>query len=573
MAYKRLGEILVSAGELDEESLQRYLEIGKQEGKRLGEVLVDEGVLTERQIIDVLKLQLGMDSIDLTKTSITTALAELVPKNIAKQYNIVPVKTEGSTLYLAMNDPLDFKAIEAARQSSGKRIIPMLATKAGLERAIATLYGNESVNRAIDDLQTAMAASGRDKEAKESFDSGNISESASEQSAPAIRLVNSIIERGAGNGSSDIHIEPMADELKVRMRIDGVLHEILSVPKSLQNSVISRIKIMVDMDISEHRIPQDGRANVRVKGRDYDLRVSTLPTKYGEKVVIRFLEKSEALLSKQGIGLSGRHLEEYTKLIHNPNGVILICGPTGSGKSTTMYTMISELNREEVNLVTLEDPIEYDMAGVNQVQINEKVGMTFANGLRAILRQDPDIIAVGEIRDGETAQIAMRAAITGHLVLSTIHTNSSIATISRLIDIGVEPYIINSAVKGVISQRLVRKLCPVCKKPYDPTDEDLETLGMTRETYEPAKMHFYKPTGCPDCMNTGFKGRTAVFEILTLNADIKDKLRDNASESEIRQAIFKSGFKPMIDDCRRLVAEGITTVSEASRLLSSTDEG
>ena len=573
MAYKRLGEILVSAGELDEESLQRYLEIGKQEGKRLGEVLVDEGVLTERQIIDVLKLQLGMDSIDLTKTSITTALAELVPKNIARQYNIVPVKTEGSTLYLAMNDPLDFKAIEAARQSSGKRIIPMLATKAGLERAIATLYGNESVNRAIDDLQTAMAASGRDKEAKESFDSGNISESASEQSAPAIRLVNSIIERGAGNGSSDIHIEPMADELKVRMRIDGVLHEILSVPKSLQNSVISRIKIMVDMDISEHRIPQDGRANVRVKGRDYDLRVSTLPTKYGEKVVIRFLEKSEALLSKQGIGLSGRHLEEYTKLIHNPNGVILICGPTGSGKSTTMYTMISELNREEVNLVTLEDPIEYDMAGVNQVQINEKVGMTFANGLRAILRQDPDIIAVGEIRDGETAQIAMRAAITGHLVLSTIHTNSSIATISRLIDIGVEPYIINSAVKGVISQRLVRKLCPVCKKPYDPTDEDLETLGMTRETYEPAKMHFYKPTGCPDCMNTGFKGRTAVFEILTLNADIKDKLRDNASESEIRQAIFKSGFKPMIDDCRRLVAEGITTVSEASRLLSSTDEG
>ena len=573
MAYKRLGEILVSAGELDEESLQRYLEIGKQEGKRLGEVLVDEGVLTERQIIDVLKLQLGMDSIDLTKTSIPTALAELVPKNIARQYNIVPVKTEGSTLYLAMNDPLDFKAIEAARQSSGKRIIPMLATKAGLERAIATLYGNESVNRAIDDLQTAMAASGRDKEAKESFDSGNISESASEQSAPAIRLVNSIIERGAGNGSSDIHIEPMADELKVRMRIDGVLHEILSVPKSLQNSVISRIKIMVDMDISEHRIPQDGRANVRVKGRDYDLRVSTLPTKYGEKVVIRFLEKSEALLSKQGIGLSGRHLEEYTKLIHNPNGVILICGPTGSGKSTTMYTMISELNREEVNLVTLEDPIEYDMAGVNQVQINEKVGMTFANGLRAILRQDPDIIAVGEIRDGETAQIAMRAAITGHLVLSTIHTNSSIATISRLIDIGVEPYIINSAVKGVISQRLVRKLCPVCKKPYDPTDEDLETLGMTRETYEPAKMHFYKPTGCPDCMNTGFKGRTAVFEILTLNADIKDKLRDNASESEIRQAIFKSGFKPMIDDCRRLVAEGITTVSEASRLLSSTDEG
>ncbi len=572
MAYKRLGEILVSAGELDEESLQKYLAKGKQEGKRLGEVLISEGVLTERQIIEVLKLQLGMDSIDLTKASIPTALAELVPKNIAKQYNIVPVKTEGSTLFLAMNDPLDFKAIEAARKSSGKRIIPLLSTKVGLERAIATLYGNESVNRAIDELETAMDASGRDSAANvDSIDTSDQLDEANGQSAPAIRLVNSIIERGAGNGSSDIHIEPMAEELKVRMRIDGVLHEILTVPKRLQNSVISRIKIMVDMDISEHRVPQDGRANVRVKSKDYDLRVSTLPTKYGEKVVIRFLEKSEALLSKQGIGLSGKHLEEYTKLIHNPNGVILICGPTGSGKSTTMYTMISELNREEVNLVTLEDPIEYDMAGVNQVQINEKVGMTFANGLRAILRQDPDIIAVGEIRDGETAQIAMRAAITGHLVLSTIHTNSSIATLSRLIDIGVEPYIINSAVKGIISQRLVRRLCPICKKEYEPTDEELETLEMTRDKYEPAKMHFYKPVGCPDCMNTGYKGRTAVFEILTLNSAIKNKLRDNAPGSEVRQAIIDSGFKPMIDDCRRLVTEGITTVSEAARLLSSTD--
>ncbi len=571
MAYKRLGEILVAAGELDEESLQKYLEQGKREGKRLGEVLVDDGVLTERQIIDVLKLQLGMDSIDLTKTTIPTSLASLVPKNIARQYNIVPVKLEGATLYLAMNDPLDFKALEAARKSSGKRIIPLLATKVGLERAIATLYGNESVNRAIDELESAMNASGQTAAQHTGSESGEQIEDTSGQSAPAIRLVNSIIERGAGNGASDIHIEPMADELKVRMRIDGVLHEILTVPKQLQSSVISRIKIMVDMDISERRIPQDGRANVRVRGRDYDLRVSTLPTKYGEKIVIRFLEKSEALLTKQGIGLSGSHLEEYTRLIHNPNGVILICGPTGSGKSTTMYTMISELNREEVNLVTLEDPIEYDMPGVNQVQINEKVGMTFASGLRAILRQDPDIIAIGEIRDGETAQIAMRSAITGHLVLSTLHTNSSIATLSRLMDIGVEPYIINSAVKGIISQRLVRRLCPFCKKEYTPGDEDFETLDMPKESYNPAKMHFYKPVGCPDCMNTGYKGRIAVFEILTLNAAIKDKLRDNASQSEVAKAIYESGFEPMIADCRRLVTEGITTVSEAARFLSTTD--
>lgn len=569
MAYKRLGEILVAAGEIDEESLQKYLEQGKREGKRLGEMLVSNGILTERQIIDVLKLQLGMDSVELSKASIPTALAQLVPKNIARQYNVVPVKREGATLYVATNDPLDFKALEAVRKSSGSRCIPLLATKSGIERAIATLYGNESVNRAIDELETAMAAN--------PVNTVNVSEVQSEhiedengQSAPAIRLVNSIIERGAGNGSSDIHIEPQADELKVRMRIDGVLHEILTVPKQLQSSVISRIKIMVDMDISERRISQDGRANVKVRGKDYDLRVSTLPTKYGEKVVIRFLEKSETLLSREGIGLTGKHMDQYDRLLHNSNGVILLCGPTGSGKSTTMYTMITELNREEVNLVTLEDPIEYDMPGVNQVQINEKVGMTFANGLRAILRQDPDIIAVGEIRDSETAQIAMRAAITGHLVLSTIHTNSSIETINRLIDIGVEPYIINSAVKGIISQRLVRKLCPLCKKAYEPSDEELETLKINKEN-APAKM-FYKPVGCPECMHTGYKGRTAVFEILMLNAEIKTKLRDNAPDSEIRQAIADSGFEPMIVNCRRLVEEGITTVSEAARLLSTTDE-
>ena len=570
MAYKRLGEILVSAGELDEESLQKYLAQGKKENKRLGEVLISEGVLTERQIIDVLKLQLGLDSIDLTKANLPTALASLVPKNIARTYNIVPVRQDGGTLYVATNDPLDFKALEEARKSSGKRIIPVLSTKMGIQRAMATLYGNESVSRAIDELEQAMSSSAMAGDAA-AAQNGDQIEDENGQSAPAIRLVNSIIERGAGNGSSDIHIEPQADGLKIRMRIDGVLHEILSVPKNLQSSVISRIKIMVDMDISERRIPQDGRANVRVRGKDYDLRVSTLPTKYGEKIVIRFLEKSEALLSKQGIGLTGKHLEDYTRLIHNPNGVILICGPTGSGKSTTMYTMISELNTESVNLVTLEDPIEYDMAGVNQVQINEKVGMTFANGLRAILRQDPDIIAVGEIRDGETAEIAMRAAITGHLVLSTIHTNSSIATLSRLIDIGVEPYIINSAVKGIISQRLVRRLCPVCKKEYTPTDEDFETLDMPKESYQPAKMHFCKAVGCPECMHTGYKGRTAVFEILMLTSEVKNKLRDNAPAAEIRKAIFDSGFEPMIADCRRLVTEGVTTVSEAARFLSTTD--
>ena len=571
MSYRQLGQILVSAGEIDEETLQAALEQGKREGKRLGEVLKDNGTLTERQIIDCLKLQLGIDFVDLTKVKIPVDLAELVPKNIARTYNVVPVKLNGSTLFLAMVDPLNFKAIEAVRNSSKKRIIPMIATTTAMEMAISTLYGNESVNRAIDDLEHVIGSSaivglqtgGNDTVLGEG--DGN------DQAAPAIRLVNSILERGAGNGSSDIHIEPRAEGLVIRMRIDGVLHDILTVPKKLQNSVISRIKIMVDMDIAEKRIPQDGRANVRVKGRDFDLRVSTLPTKYGEKIVIRFLEKSAALLTKEGIGLTGKYLDEYNRLLKNANGVILLCGPTGSGKSTTMYAMINELNKEEVNVVTLEDPIEYDINGVNQVQVNEKVGMTFANGLRSILRQDPDIIAVGEIRDGETAEIAMRSAITGHLVLSTIHTNSAITTIDRLIDLGVEPYIINSAVKGIISQRLVRRLCPYCKKEYTPTAEDLDVLEMDPQKYEPEKMRFYKRTGCPECMNTGYKGRIAVFEILTLTADIKEKLRDKVSTGELRKAIMDSGFEPMMVNCRKLVMDGVTTVDEASRVLSTTD--
>lgn len=570
MAYRQLGQILVSAGEIDEATLQAALAQGKREGKRLGEVLIDNGTLTERQIIDCLKLQLGVDFVDLTKVKIPVALAELVPKNIARTYNVVPVKADSASLYLAMTDPLNFKGIEAVRRSSKKRVIPMIAMKSAMERAISTLYGNESVNKAIDDLEQSMRATSMGM-TEETAVPGIETTAESAQAAPAIRLVNSILERGAASGSSDIHVEPRAEGLVIRMRIDGVLHEILTVPKNLQNSVISRIKIMVDMDISERRIPQDGRTDVKIKGKDYDLRVSTLPTKYGEKIVIRFLEKSEALLSKGGIGLTEKHLEEYNRLLKNANGVILLCGPTGSGKSTTMYAMIGELNREEVNIVTLEDPVEYDIDGVNQVQVNEKVGMTFAGGLRSILRQDPDIIAVGEIRDGETAEIAMRAAITGHLVLSTIHTNSSVSTLDRLIDLGVEPYIINSAVKGIISQRLVRRLCPHCRQEYTPTAEELETLELNPKENPPEKMRFYKKNGCPECMNTGYKGRIAVFEILTLTAAIKEKLRDKASTAELTRAIMESGFEPMMVNCRNLVMDGITTVEEAGRVLGTTD--
>ena len=564
MAYKRLGDILTDAGLVSEEQIDRAVELGRKKGLRLGESLIENNIITELQLIEVLKLQLGVEFIDLTTVSIPTAMASLVPKNLARKHMAVPVRAQGDTIYLAMVDPLNFVAIEEIRTASRKKIIPMIATRSATDRAISALYGNEGVSRAIDDLQKTMGVDS-------GSDSALLINAADEDenSAPAIRLVNSILERGVSEGASDIHMEPHRGGMLIRMRIDGVLHTMLTVPQNLQSSLISRVKIIGDMDISEKRVPQDGRATVRVKQQSVDMRISTLPTTYGEKIVIRFLEKSESLLSTEGIGLKGDYLTQYNNMIRNSNGVILIAGPTGSGKSTTMYTMVRNLYSEETNLITLEDPVEYDMDGINQVQINEKVGLTFAAGLRSILRQDPDVIAVGEIRDGETAEIAMRAAITGHLVLSTIHTNSAIATLDRLEDIGVEPYLIASALKGVISQRLVRKICPNCKKPYTPTEEELAEMEITPE--EAAGMRFAKGTGCGECMDTGYRGRAAVFEMLVLNNEIKTKFRENAPHSELVEAVYRSSFHPMRDHALMLVGEGTTTISEAMRVLHSTD--
>ncbi len=599
MAYKRLGEILLSAGMITEAQLDKALKDAKAEGKRLGEFLIDKNTITEAQLIDVLRLQLGVEFIDLTKVNIPTELTQVVPKNLAKKHSVVPVKLIGDTLYLAMADPLNFVAIEEIRSASKKRIIPMIATQKAVERTVVTLYGSEGVSRAIDELSRSIGA--RD-EAEET--ARRDAEEDSVQAAPAIRLVNSIIERAAAEHASDIHMEPREDGLVVRMRIDGVLHTILTVPKNLQSSIISRVKIMGEMDIAERRMPQDGRASIRISQKDIDLRISTLPTKYGEKIVIRFLEKSETLMTSKGIGLEGEHLTLYKDLIRNANGIILIVGPTGSGKSTTMYTMISDLNTESVNLVTLEDPIEYEISGVNQVQINEKTGMTFAYGLRSILRQDPDIISVGEIRDAETAEIAVRSAITGHLVLSTIHTNSAVATIDRLMDIGVEPYLVASALKGIIAQRLVRRICPHCRKAYKASEDELRLLGIDVPAAgsdgaaglngktgglgsdgaaglnngaglageEDTGITLYKGAGCSECLHTGYRGRTAVFEILVLNTEIKNKIRGNAPHEELVDAVKRSGFKPMLDDCKRLVLDGITTVEEATRILHTTDE-
>ena len=461
-----------------------------------------------------------------------------------------------------MSDPLNFVAIEETKKISGKQIVPMISTVGAVDRAIATLYGNEGAAKAIEEMkQDVKDTSGINQNLVTSLE-----DDAGE--APTIRLVNSIIERAIVERASDIHLEARENDMLIRMRVDGMLRNILTIPLELQSSVIARLKVMSNMNTAERKVPQDGRANVRVRDKDVDLRVSTLPTIYGEKMVIRLLDKSTQQLKRSALGIDDYNNDRLNKLMRANSGVFLIAGPTGSGKSSTMSVMVRELNREEVNIVTLEDPVEYNIDGVNQVQINEKTNMTFASGLRSILRQDPDIISVGEIRDGETGEIAMRAAITGHLVISTIHTNDSVATIDRLLDIGIPPYLVASALKGVISQRLVRKICPNCRKSYTPTDEDLEILGLERKE----DMKFYKGEGCPMCFHTGYSGRTAVFEILLINGKIRKLISNSAPYAEIFEAAKQDGFRTLEDRCIELLESGDTSFEEVMRTINSTAE-
>ena len=566
MAKMRLGELLVSAGSIKQEDLDRALAIQKESGQRLGEIFIESGIITEEELIETLQIQLGIEYIDLTKVKIPVEMARIVSKNLARQHHVVPVKIQKDELYLAMGDPLNFYAIEDVKKASRKNVVPMISTAQEIEHAIMILYGNEGAAQAIADMKKEMGTSETLRD--EAFVSNQIgAEDASK--APTIRLVNSILERAVHERASDIHFEPREEDMLVRMRIDGMLRNILVIPGDLQSSVISRIKIMSGLDIAEKRVPQDGRFNVRTAGKDIDVRVSTLPTVYDEKIVTRLLDKTTGILSKEAIGLAGADLEKFEKLTTCQNGVVLIVGPTGSGKSSTMYAMINELNREEVNLVTLEDPVEYNIPGVNQVQINDKTGMTFASGLRSILRQDPDIIAVGEIRDGETADIAMRAAITGHVVLSTIHTNDSAGTIDRLVDIGVAPYLIAGAVKGIISQRLVRRICPHCRTEYTPTAEELEAAGIK----DAGDMKFYRGEGCPECFNTGYRGRIAVFEIMMMNGSIRNLILEGRSREYIKSELAKedSGYVSLHENALRLAKEGTTTLEEVRRVSNEED--
>lgn len=569
MIYTRLGDLLLAVGLITQKQLDHALSQQKITKNRLGQELIEERVITEQQLIDALRVQLGVEFIDLSSRIVDPQLAELLPKKIAQKYGLVPVLLDKDTLHIAMIDPINFMAIEEVKAATRKRVVPMISTAEAVDRAIANLYGSEGATRAIADMKREIAQSAPIAAVRtaDSFTESILGGEEDSASAPTVRLVNSILERAVLSSASDVHIEPHKHKLLVRMRVDGLMHSVMDVPGDLQPSVLSRLKIMGGMDVTERRLPQDGRAAVRLQGRTVDLRMSTLPTIYGEKVSIRLLDKDSHLLSKENIGLAGADMKKYLSLISRPSGMVLIVGPTGSGKSSTMYTMIRELNTQQVSLVTLEDPVEYNIDGINQVQINEKTGLTFASGLRSILRQDPDIIAVGEIRDGETAQIATRAAITGHLVLSTLHTNDALATLDRLMDIGVAPYIISSALNGIISQRLVRHICPDCRHAYTPTEEELFGLGL------PTGRTLYRGTGCPACFDTGYRGRTAVFEILVISHALRLLISKDARREELEQAVRREGnFVTLSEGVRQLVLDGVTTTDEARRVVASVEE-
>lgn len=549
--YRRLGEILTDAGVISQEQLSRALELQKQEKKRLGTVLMEHGFITEADLIRTLHLQLGIDFIDLSRAELDRNLAETVPEALARKHRVIPLRLEGTDLVIAMEDPLDFMAVEALRTATRRKVLPVLATREGIRRAYNLLYESQGARRAMEQME-------------EGEEEPVFAETETRNRGPVVRLVDSLLERAVSERASDIHVEPGAKKMQIRIRVDGRLVNIMEIPGRLQMPVIARLKIMGGMDVVERRLPQDGQGVFRTDGREIDLRFSSIPAIYGEHMVIRLLYRRTEMLSRKGIGLEGENERRFQKLLEYKSGVILIAGPTGSGKSSTMYTMLEELNREELHLVLLEDPVEYKMAGITQVPINEKAGMTFAHALRSVLRQDPDVIGIGEIRDQETAEIAMRAAMTGHLVISTIHTEDAISALDRLRNMGVDAYLIAGTLRGVLSQRLVRKICPSCRRKIKPEERLLDLAGIP----EDSKDTFYTGDGCPVCLGSGYWGRTGVFEILLTDKTIRDCIAEDGKRAVLRQAVKASGFLPMMIHGIQLAREGVTSLEELCRTVS-----
>lgn len=552
----RLGDILINDGVLTKEQLDKGLSYKDGSTKRLGEVLVENGFVTEEQIADALCSQLQMEKIDLSTVHIPKDILELVNQSLLKKLIVLPfeyAQGDVSVLRVAMSDPMDINAIDDISIVTNLRVEPVVSTTREILLCIDKYYGSGDV---IDAANKYAMEKIKFQENEEDLSAEDINNS------PIVQLVNTMIEQAVRQRASDIHIEPMERHIRVRYRIDGTLYERLSYSTRLLPSIITRIKIVGGMDISEKRKPQDGRITHVVDRQEYDIRVSVIPTMYGEKIVMRLTSKSAITKEKRQLGFNDEELAKFDHIFSNPHGIILVTGPTGSGKSTTLYTALSELNKADVNIITVEDPVEANIDGINQVQVNPKADLTFAVALRSILRQDPDKIMIGEIRDTETATIAVQASITGHLVVSTLHTNSAAGTITRLVDMGIEPYLIADSIVGVIAQRLARRLCPLCKKAVQASAEEKELLGVAEEK----ELTVYEPCGCSKCDNTGFKGRIGVYEIMEITPRLKKIIARKGDADEIRDISIKEGMNTLRMNASRYVIEGITSVQEMKKV-------
>lgn len=557
---KRLGDILVEAGVISAQQLQEALSKQKILGKRLGKVLVDTGMTTEDSIATTLAAQMNIPYLNLNEITIPPEVLTAIPEGIVRSHNLLPVKLDGNKLQITMVDPLDVFIIDEITFQTGYELNVGISPESQIEAAIKHYYGNsDTLQNAVDNLTAERKTEVTLDESF--FTTFDLNED--EQKVPIINLVNTIIQQAINDKASDIHIEPDEEVVRVRYRIDGILNELMKAPKTIQNELISRLKIMAQMDISEKRLPQDGRIKVKVQNKSIDLRVSSLPTVFGEKIVIRILDKSRLSLTLDQVGFDEDLLKLFKTLSSAPNGIVLMTGPTGSGKTSTLYAAINFVKSPEINITTVEDPVEYLIPSINQVQVRSEIGLTFARTLRSILRQDPNVILIGEIRDFETAQIAIESALTGHLVFSTLHTNDAASAVTRLIEMGVEPYLVASAVIGVGGQRLVRKICPSCRMPYEVTDS--EHLEVLKEYgFDETKLYYGK--GCLTCRKTGYAGRTAIHEIMTINDEIHGLILDSASARDIRQAAVKSGMRTMRVDGLQKAIKGVTTIKEVLRL-------
>ncbi|MFP3941771.1 MAG: type IV-A pilus assembly ATPase PilB [Thermoanaerobaculia bacterium] len=565
---KRFGEFLVKSGKISQEQLQQALQAQRQDGGRLGAVLVKLGYLQEPELVDLLSRHFGVPSVDLDGVEIDEGILKIIPGDIARKYTIVPVSKAGATVTLAMIDPTNVFAMDDVKFMTGYRVEPVVASEAQIKAAIDEHYGSThalELKKVMEEVSEDAETDLEVLEEEEDLDLDSLEEES--ETAPVVKLVNIILTDAIKRGASDIHLEPYEKDYRVRYRIDGVLYEMMHPPLKLKEAITSRIKIMARLDIAEKRLPQDGRIKIktRVEGKvkDLDFRVSVIPTIFGEKIVMRLLDKDKLMLDMTKLGFEAESLRKFETAIFKPYGMVLVTGPTGSGKTNTLYSALESLNTPEVNIMTAEDPVEFNIEGLNQVQMRERIGLNFASALRSFLRQDPNIVLVGEIRDFETAEVSIKAAMTGHLVLSTLHTNDAPSSINRLMNMGIEPFLVATSVHLIVAQRLVRRICTFCKEPFETPPAALSDLGFTDQ--EARTLKLFRGRGCERCSNTGYKGRIALYEVMQVGDDVRELILSGASAVELRQQAIDGGMVTLRGSGRQKIRDGVTTVEEVLR--------